>query len=211
MTSDVINNVFILNTERFGNMKKFQRGVSGIVLTLIIVLLSFATLIGLGVATYVTSFNYGNEQTVLLETVYKNNQNVLGNYTTKIQEMAQVPEMYKNDLKDVVTSVMSARMGADGSKAVVQWFKEQNIPFDSSLYLKLQQTIEAGRNEFQREQTRMLDVRRGYETSLGYLWQGFWLKLAGYPKIPLDKYNPVVAPDTAKIFEDGKQAPIKLR
>jgi hypothetical protein len=71
--------------------------------------------------------------------------------------------------------------------------------------------MEAGRNEFQVNQTRLVDQKRIYETALGYVWKGFWLKLAGYPNIDLDKYKPVVAGDTAKAFETGIQAPIKLR
>ncbi len=37
------------------------------------------------------------------------------------------------------------------------------------------------------------------------------LRIAGYPKIDLNKYKPVVAGDTAQAFEKGVQAPIKLR
>jgi hypothetical protein len=37
------------------------------------------------------------------------------------------------------------------------------------------------------------------------------MKLAGYPKVDLSIYKPVVAGDTAKAFETGVQAPTKLR
>jgi len=191
---------------------KNQRGaISGAFVSLLAILGIVITLGVFSLISYVSAANYGNEQEVLLKNTWDNNQNILGQYTLKVQEMAQVPEMYKNDLKDVVTSAMQARMGADGSKAVMQWFKEQNIPFDSKLYTKLQQTMEAGRNEFQSAQTRLIDVKRGYETNLGYVWRGFWLRLAGYPKVDLSKYKPVVASDTRQAFEKGEQAPIKLR
>jgi hypothetical protein len=173
----------------------------GVVVTLV------ATLIG----SYISAANYGNRAEQELEAVWVNNQNVLGQYTLKIQEAAQVPSMYKDDLKEVVSAALSARYGADGSKAAFQWIKEHNPNVDSSLYTKLQQIIEAGRNEFQGAQTRLIDVKRTYVTNLGYVWGGFWLKLAGYPKVDLAKYKPVIAPDTAQVFERGVQDPILLR
>lgn len=189
-----------------------QKGEIGIGL---VIGLSVVVIIGLvaflGIGSYISAANYGNTAEKELEAVWSNNQNVLGQYTLKVQEAAQVPAMYKDDLKEVVTAAVQGRYGADGSKAVMQWLKEANVPFDSSMYTKMQQIIEAGRNQFTTEQTRMIDVKRSYETNLGYVWRGFWLKLAGYPKIDLAKFKPVVAGDTAKAFETGVQAPIKMR
>jgi hypothetical protein len=163
------------------------------------------------VASYVSAANMGNRMEKQLDAQYVQNQNVLGQYTLKIQEAVQVPTMYKDDLKEVLTKAMQGRYGADGSKAVFNWIKENNLSFDSSLYTKVQQMIEAGRNEFANEQRRMIDVKRAYETELGTVWTGFWMGLAGYPKLDLSKYKPVVAGDTAQVFERGTQDPIKLR
>lgn len=160
---------------------------------------------------YVNAANYGNRAENAIKGTWENNQNILGQYTLKVQEIASVPELYKNDLKEVMTSVMTARMGTDGSQAVMQWFKEANIPFDSSMYGKIQQVIEAGRNEFQNSQTRLVDQKVTYSTALGSIPQGWFLSMAGYPKIDLEKYKPVVAGDTRQVFEQGTQAPIKLR
>lgn len=192
-------------------MKKMQGAIS----TGVMVALSVLALIGItafvAISSYVSAANYGNKAEKELDAVWVNNQNVLGQYTLKVQEAAQIPAMYTADLKSVVTAAVEGRYGAGGSQAVMQWLKEANVPFDSTMYTKMQQIIEAGRNQFQTEQTRMIDVKRSYETNLGYLWMGFWMKLAGYPKINLAKYKPVVAGDTAKAFETGVQAPMKLR
>lgn len=163
------------------------------------------------VGSYISAANYGVTAEKELEAIWANNQNVLGQYTLKVQEAAQVPAMYRDDLKAVVTAAVQGRYGEGGSKAVMQWLKEANIPFDSKLYVKMQQIIEAGRNQFQTEQTRLIDARRTYETNLGFVWRGFWLRLAGYPKTDLSKYKPVVAGDTAQAFERGVQAPLQLR
>lgn len=186
-----------------------QRGSALIAVVSIVGLL--AIIGGVLVAVYVSAANYGNRTEQAIKGTWENNQNILGQYTLKVQEIASVPEMYKNDLKEVMTSVMTARQGPEGSRAMMQWFQEQNIPFDSSMYGKIQQVIEAGRNEFQTAQTRLVDQKVTYETALGSIPRGWFLSMAGYPKIDLDKYKPVVAQDTRQVFEQGTQAPIKLR
>lgn len=190
-------------------MKQAQRG-SALVVGLGLLGVFVVLAIGL-ISMWVSAANYGNRTEVEIKKVWENNQNVLGQYTLKVQEIASVPAMYKDDLKEVMTSVMTARMGADGSKATFQFFKEHNIAIDASMYTKIQQVIEAGRNEFQKEQTRLVDVKGTYQTSLGSIPQGWFLSMAGYPKIDLDKYKPVVAGDTREVFEKGVQAPVKLR
>lgn len=193
-------------------MKSTQRGaVSAALITVLGLLGVVVTVAVVLVIMLVNAANYGNRTEVEIKKVWENNQNILGQYTLKVQEVAQVPAMYKDDLKEVMTSVMTARMGADGSKAMFQWFQEQNIPFDSSMYVKVQQVIEAGRNEFQNAQTRLVDVKGVYETQLGNIPEGWFLKIAGYPKINLADYKPVVAGNTREVFEKGEQAPIQLR
>lgn len=159
-------------------------------------------------------FSYNNKAVRMekgLDATWVNNQNILGQYTLKVQEIAQVPEMYKNDLKEVMSSALSSRYGADGSKANMQWIKEHAINFDSSMYTKIQQVMEAGRNEFQVAQTRLIDEKRAYVTTLETL-PGKWIYgMMGFPSVDLNKYKPVLAADTSKAFEAGVQAPVKLR
>lgn len=164
------------------------------------------------VATYVTNFNYGNRAENRIEAARTNNENVLAQYSLRVGEMAQVPEMYRDDLKEVFREAMQGRYGADGSQAVFQWLQEQNPQLDASVYTRLQQTIEAGRNEFRVAQTQLIDLCRGYETNLGYLWKGTWLRIAGYPKIDLGVQCRIVTSDYAtEAFESGVDGGIKLR
>lgn len=193
-------------------MKNHQHGTIGIGALIAILGLTgvvFGALIAF--ASYVSAYNFGNTNEAGIKATWENNQNILGQYTLKIGEMVQVPGMYKDDLKDVVKAEMEGRYGSDGSRGVMQWIQERNLQIDSSMYTNVQQAIEAGRNEFQTNQTRLVDQKRIYQTELGSFWSGFWLRVAGYPKIDLEKYKPVVAGDTAQAFETGVQAPIKLR
>lgn len=187
---------------QISNSAKFGLGA------LLVVILSMLML----VMSYIDAANYGVMMEKKLEAEYTNNQNILAQYSQKISEAAQVPSIMRDDLKEVVMAAISGRYGKDGSQATFQWLKEQNPQLDSKVYVKLQQIIEAGRNEFQNVQTRMIDTRRSYETNLGYVWKGFWMRLAGYPKTDLKKYEPIITDNVQKIFKEGKETgPIKLR
>ena len=163
------------------------------------------------VGSFVSAYNTGNRLEKVIVAQHDNNRNILSKYHTKIAEAVQVPEMYKNDFKEVVVGAMEGRYGDGGSKATFQWIKEHKIDFDSSLYTKIQQMIEAGRNEFGNEQTKLIDKKRVYETKLGTLWGGTWMKVAGLPKINLDDYKIVVVGSAQKIFDTGEDQVLKLR
>lgn len=170
------------------------------------------------VTSYIQYHNYGNKSEVVIEKEYENLQNVLSQMTLKVSEIAQVPGMYKDDLKEVLTATMTARMGEGGSKATFQWFKEQNINIDSAMYTKIQQVIESSRMEFQNAQTRFLDVKSVYVKNLGAFWSGFWLTATGYPNInvgyprnSIDDYPIVKSTAAIDSFTTGVQAPMKLR
>lgn len=176
------------------------------------VFLGFAMLVGvLAIGSYISAANYGAQAENELQANYDDNQNILSNYTLKIQEMAQVPDMYRDDLLKIVTATFEGRYGEGGSKATWQWLQEQNPNLDPALYTRLQQTMEAGRNEFQVAQTRLLDKKRVYKTNLDYVWKGFWLKLAGYPKIDLNQIKIITDATTQQKFETGTDSAVQLR
>jgi hypothetical protein len=166
---------------------------------------------GIAFASYVSYFNYGNRSEKALTALYENGKNINGQYTIKVREMIQLPGMHADKLGELMTKAIEARYGEDGSKAVMQWIQEQNPNLDPQLYARVQQTIEAGRNDFTTHQTMLLDRKAAYETALGGFWSGMWLRFAGYPKIDLDEIKIVVATDTAEKFERGTEAPLDLR
>lgn len=178
---------------------------------LISVLGIIAVIVAIFAGSYVSNYNYGNKTENTIKAEYKNMENILAQYSLKVMEAGQVPSMYKNDMKDVMTSVMAARMGKSGSRAAFQWFKEHNINLDAGMYRQIQQIIEAGRNKFENAQTKFIDTKRAYNTNLGYLWKGTWLKVAGYPKINLDDYKIITSGHAQKSFSTGVDEGIKLR
>jgi hypothetical protein len=120
--------------------------------------------------------------------------------------------MYAADLKKIVEASITGRYGPEGSKAQFQMLTEQNPTLDPKLYAKVQQVVEAYRDEFKNGQTKMIDVKRSYETNLGYFWKGMWLRIAGFPKVNLDEYKPITTDRVEDTYQKGKEAsPLKLR
>ena len=166
----------------------------------------------IAVFSYISANNYGAKAEATIEAQYKNNKNIYAQYQQKILEIVQVPEMYKNDLKEVVAEAMSGRYGADGSKAVFQWIQERMPNFDSKLYTEIQRNISSGRKDIELGQTKLLDMLSNYEMQRNFFWKGMWLNIAGYPKKDLSEFKIVTTNRTEEIFESGiEAAPIKLR
>ena len=194
-------------------MKMYQRGNMG---AGVIASISFAgiliAILIVAIASYISAVNYGVSAENRLKAEWENNEQILAQYSQKIGEAAQVPGMARDDLIKVFTGALGARYGAGGSQATMQWIKEQNPNLDAKMYIKLQQMIEAGRDEFKNAQTKLIDVKRQYENALGFFWQGMWLRIVGYPKIDLSKYKIITNDYANDAFKIGKEkGPMQLR
>lgn len=167
--------------------------------------------IGICAVSYVGQYNYGNRVENELIAIKSNNKNIYAQGTQAILEIAQVPKMYAKDLQEIVTSEIQGKYGKEGSKATVQFLTDRNITLPPNLYSEITQQIKAFRAKFEANQTRMIDVSRSYTTSLGNLWQGIWLRIAGYPKINLKDYEPITTDLTEEVYQRGKEkGPLKI-
>ena len=187
-----------------------QKG-SALAVTLV-VLGALVALIGLAVMMFIGANNTAAGFDASAKYQHANNKNVLANFNQKVMEIAQVPEMMRDDLIKISTAAMEGRYGPDGSKAVVQMLREQNPNQDPSLYTKIQQVIDSGRTQFETSQTRLLDIKRSYEFALNSWPQGIFMRALAYPKVPLDTYNIVTTDRVERAFSAGKEdGPIQLR
>lgn len=167
------------------------------------------TMMGVGSVIGINNDFVGQEAG--LNAQYKQNQNNYDNMVKKVLEVAQVPEMMTSDLEKVTKAAITGRYGAEGSKAVFQFIKEQNPTVSSEIYLKVQQVIEAGRNSFEADQKVLLDKKRIYETQLNSFPTGAIARFMGFPRIDLAKIDIVTSARTEKAFDTKKDERIKVR
>ena len=175
------------------------------------VLIALVVLAFGGCSYVVGTKNMGAQKDAGMKAQFDQNRNSLSQYSLKVAEACQVPDMYKNDLKEIISASMTGRYGAEGSKATFQFLKEHEIPFDSSLYTKIQQMIDAGRTQFEAEQKLLLDKKAQYEALLGTTPRGDVLNFLGFPKVPLSTYVIVTSGYADKAFSTGKEEGLTLR
>jgi hypothetical protein len=181
--------------------------VLGVVVFFIVM---FSAVIGVGAMSYIDAHNYSVEQEAGLAASWDDSQNVLTQYSLKVSEAIQVPAKYKDGYRELIEADMQGRYGEGGSKASWQWLKERNLDFDSTMYTKVQNMIEAGRNKFENSQREVIQKRKGYQTNINYLWRGFWIRMAGYPKVDLSKYDVISSTHAKKTFETGIDEGLKF-
>lgn len=178
---------------------------------LICVAVLFGAVFLTALVSYISAANYGNRAEKGIMATWEDNENTLAQYSNKIGEMAQIPEMQRDDLKEVYTTAMQARYGSEGSKAVFQWLQEQNPQLNNAIYTNIQTEVAAGRDDFKIAQSKLIDQKRSYEVAIGSVWQGFWLNMAGYPKIDLNKYKAITNDYADEAFEKGSENGLVLR
>lgn len=142
---------------------------------------------------------------------YEQNKNNYDNYFKKLKEVAQVPEMYIKDMKKLWDGVMTGRYGTEGSKAMFQFIQEQNPTVDASLYKKIQDIIESGRNSFEADQKMLIDKKNSYDNFRQIFPNNIITEFLGFPKIDLTKYAIVTSQETEQAFETKKSEPINIR
>lgn len=143
---------------------------------------------------------------------YTENQNVYDNGWKKVVEVAQVPDKYTNQLKQIYTDTMQGRYGENGSQALLQFIQEQNPQIDATLYRQIQQDVEIFRNDFTQSQRELVSRKQAYANFLNTNTSSRFYNFigAGYPKIDLSKYDIVTSGKTQDAFTTKKDEPLKI-
>lgn len=158
---------------------------------------------------------------------WMSNQNTYDSFWKTVKEVAQVPEQYKEDFKQLLVADNAAKFGPEGSKATMQWFKERQINFDASLYHKIQDVIESGRQDFKRSQDTLLDKQRKVADLTQSYWGGVFAKHYDFPrtltgavappkdldgdgKLTVLDYPIVTSARTQAAFQTGQDEPVTV-
>ena len=164
----------------------------------------------LGLFSVVGTNNDCVQMEASIKAQYDQNRNNYSNMYNKFREMAQVTTMYTDDLKKVYDSAIENRY-KNSTGVLMNWIKEHNPNFDSSMYKNLQAMIEGSRNTFEVNQKMLLDRKRLYEIQLQTFPNNIITRVLGFPKIDLAKYGIVTSNETEKAFETKRADEIKLR
>ena len=111
-------------------------------------------------------FSYNNREITLRNQAEAQRGVVEANFDAMwkiISQQAQVSTQYREAFKEIYPELISGRY-ANGNGQFMQWIKEANPEFDSSLYKTLMETIEVQRISFTKDQKRMLDIIREHKT-----------------------------------------------
>lgn len=195
-------------------MKK-QRGVS--VIAIVIALAVLGT-VGAYFVGYLGYRNTAQSFEVDIPAQYTETQNVYDNGWKKVVEIAQVPEMQAQQVKDVYAGVMTGRYGKDGSKALILLLTEQNPQLGQEVYVAVQRTVEAFHDSFQASQTNLIARKQEYSkfvtaTTAGifYNWLGRYPHIKiGVPNGTQDDFQIVTSDKTQSDFKTHKSEPLNL-
>jgi len=184
-----------------------------------IALVAFLIFGGIGACLGVSAYNEMSTAEVGLKAQWQENQNSYSKFTLEVSEMAGVTNAYADEFQENITALMEGRYSG-GQGQLMSWIQEQNPTIDPQLYANIQTAISAGREDFRRSQTALLDRKRRYETSIvtfpGNAWAGvlgFPSEITGELKPPRDldadgiltglDYPVIKSGKTTKAFETG--------
>jgi hypothetical protein len=156
----------------------------------------------------VMSISYSNNEIRLSNLVTAQVETRDANYdkTWKvISQQVQLTQKYAEDFKDVYKSMLQGRYGEQGSQAMWQWIKEQNPQLDASLYTKVQNTIEAQREQFFTEQKKLISYNKTHK-DLRQTFPGSFF-VGNRPDV---EFNIITSEKTKQVAETGEENDVNL-
>lgn len=191
---------------------------SGISVIAVVIVLATLGVIGSFFLGYLGYRNTAQSFEVDIPAQYTETQNVYDNGWKKVLEIAQIPEMQAQQVKDVYAGIMAGRYGKDGSKALTQVIFEQNPQLGQEVYVKVQRTVESFHDSFQASQTNLIARKQEYTkfvtaTTAGvfYNWLGKYPHIRiGVPVGTQDDFQIVTSDKTQTDFKNHKSEPLNL-
>jgi len=145
----------------------------------------------------------GLRQQVLAQ--YKVNEANFDKMWKIIAQSTQITKASSDLQKELVESLIKGR-GDSFIKIVHESNPESG--FSREQFTSLNNIVEAQREGFFREQSKLIDIDREHRTKFQYAWSGFVLNFAG--RAPLDEVKPITSEQTEEVFTSGKDNEIEL-
>lgn len=184
-------------------MKAVTAVVLGIVVVVALAAMGYA---GMYKSNYDTANSYENN----INRLNKASESQLSTYTLKVQEQAQIPAMYAEDLQKTIKAYFEGRGKQDEN--FIRSFVTQNVPnLSPKMYENLMVTIDSGRDAFNNIQKQKIDTCSDYDEFRGKFFTSMVLPNK-FPGKNIEKLCQVVSDArTQKAFDTGVQETIKLR
>lgn len=167
--------------------------------------LVLAIIIG-SVSVYVSTYNTVVDIDVTTEQQWKMNRNELSTTATMIQELLGVKKSRDDSLINTLDAIMGGRYGADGSKAMMQWIQEAQVPYDHTMDQELFNIIAGRRANFEFSQNLIIEKQTQYTGMLKRFPSNVIMAMMGYDKSHdiLTKYKFLTNKEVDQDFEKGE-------
>ena len=177
--------------------------------SLIITLSIFGCLVlgAITIGTYLVSVY--NEQAQIVnryEMKVKDNSSEFDNMFKKIAQVAQVGDMYKNGLKEVLSAYVNGRK-TDSDKLLMNWIKEAVPTYDSVVYRNIQNIVVASRDGWTMRQKELVAIAEVANANIVIFPRNVILGFFGFKKIDP---KVITSTRTEKAFETGKDDDFSL-
>lgn len=139
------------------------------------------------------------------DAVSNENRIIYDNVWKTISQQAQVTDQYKEGFKEVWANIMSGKDTNSRSSALQVFVNRINPKFDSDLYKKLMNTIEAQRKEFLSNQKKLISVKQEHDNMRTTFPNS--LVCGNRPELVLTL---ITSSNTEEIFEHGKEDNINV-
>lgn len=176
----------------------------------VIFLVSFIMIFILGGGLFLYDLNVDNRE-VKLRNKYDAQMKVCESNFDKmwkiIKQTAQVSDEYQKSFKEIYKPLMEGRYSSkDGQQVLMKWIQEDNPKFDTKLFSELNVVIEANRNSFHREQTKLTAIWEQHNNLLK-VKPDMWFINDG---IEFISHKIISSSKTKEIFELGEENDIDL-
>jgi hypothetical protein len=152
-------------------------------------------------------FYYDNREVKLrlqIEAQQKANESTFDNFWKEVQQKAKVATEYRDSFREIFDTLMSRRY-PPGGDPLVKFIQEHNPDYEPSVLKSVQETISAGRLNWNREQHKLIDLQREHDT-LKQTIPGRWF----VGKRPGITITVITSSDTETDFISGKEEKDRL-